>query len=253
MLNQMRELLAFSCVFILAHLTVKSQVNPFLENFRVGFGGGVNYSQIMESRSYNLYEDLTGAEYENTYSGLFKNFGHQYFVQMDYRLMDFLALTLKPGTYTYSFTRLSNIMFENDTVDQANEIRLRYFEIPLEVRYTLDLDGTFMPYVGGGFTYAHLMDSQEAANQTFIRPKMTLGGVAGTYIDLNYLILDFNVGYHYGLHVITSKANRDDTGSRDSYSQSDIRLNDLKINLSVLFSLQKRSGSGRKAKCKLPQ
>lgn len=130
---------------------------------------------------------------------------------------------------------------------------MRYFEIPLEVRYTLDLGGVFMPYAGGGFSYAHLMGSQEATNQTFIRPKMTLGGVAGTYIDLNYLILDFNVGYHYGVHIITSKANRDDTGSRDSYSQSDIRLNDLKINLSVLFSLQKKGTRGRKSKCKLPQ
>jgi len=249
----MRKILAFSIVLLFSTTIISAQVNPFLENFRVGFGAGVNFSHVLESQSYNLYEDLTGAEYKNTYSGLFKNFGHQYFVQVDYRLTDFIALTMKPGTYTYSFTRLTNIMFEDDTVEQANDVRLRYFEIPLEVRYTLDLGGIFMPYVGGDFTYAHLMGSQEATNQTFIRPKMTLGGVAGTYIDLNYLILDFNVGYHYGLHIITSKENRDDTGSRDSYSQSDIRLNDLKINLSVLFSLQKRSGSGRKSKCKLPQ
>jgi opacity protein-like surface antigen len=249
----MRKILVFPIIFLFSTTIVLAQVNPFLESFRVGFGAGVNFSHVLEFQSYNLYEDLTGADYKNTYSGLFQNFGHQYFVQVDYRLMDFIALTMKPGTYTYSFTRLSNIMFQDDTVEQANEVRLRYFEIPLEVRYTLDLGGTFMPYVGGGFTYAHLMGSQEASNQTFIRPKMTLGGMAGTYIDLNYLILDFNVGYHYGLHVITSKENRDDTSSRDSYSQSDIRLNDLKINLSVLFSLQKRGSRGRKTKCKLPQ
>ena len=249
----MRKILAFTCFLLFANITIHAQVNPFLENFRVGFGGGVNFSHVLESQSYNLYEDLSGAEYKNTYSGLFQNFGHQYFAQIDYRLMDFISLTLKPGTYTYSFTRLSNIMFQDDTVEQANDVRLRYFEIPLEARYTLDLGGMFIPYVGGGFTYAHLMGSQEATNQTFIRPKMTLGGVAGTYIDLNYLILDFNVGYHYGVHIITSKANRDDTGSRDSYSQSDIRLNDLKINLSVLFSLQKMGTRGRKSKCKLPQ
>ncbi|KPL09097.1 MAG: hypothetical protein AMS26_23330 [Bacteroides sp. SM23_62] len=248
----MQKILAFLFVLLFSTTIMTAQVNPFLENFRVGFGAGVNFSHIMETQSYNLYEDLTGEEYRNTYSSIFQNFGHQYFVQLDYRLMDFLALTLKPGTYTYSFTRLTNIVFQDETVEQANEIRLRYFEIPLEVRYTADL-GTFMPYAGGGFTYAHLMGSQEATNQTFIRPKMTLGGAVGTYIDLNYLILDFNVGYHYGLHVITSKANRDDTGSRDSYSQSDIRLNDLSINLSVLFSLQKKSGRGRKVKCKFPQ
>jgi opacity protein-like surface antigen len=249
----MKKILVFSFVFLISSTISSSQVNPFLENFRVGFGAGVNFSYVLESQSYNLYEDLTGAEYKNTYSGLFKNLGHQYFVQVDYRLTDFIALTLKPGTYTYSFTRLTNIMFQDDTVDQANDVRLRYFEIPLEVRYTLDLGGIFMPYVGGGVTYAHLMGSQEATNQTFIRPRITLGGLAGTYIDLNYLILDFNVGYHYGLHVVTSKENRDDTSSRDSYSQSDIRLNDLKVNLSVLFSLQKRGSSGRKSKCKLPQ
>lgn len=249
----MRKILAFSLSLLFSTTTIIAQVNPFLENFRVGFGGGVNFSHIMESQPYNLYEDLSGAEYKNTYSGLFKNFGYQYFVQVDYRLTDFIALTLKPGTYTYSFTRLSNIIFQDDTVEQANEVTLRYFEIPLEVRYTLDLGGNFMPYLGAGFSYAHLMGSLEATNQTFIRPKMTLGGVAGTYIDLNYLILDFNVGYHYGLHVITSKENRDDTGSRDSYSQSDIRLNDIKINLSVLFSLQKRGSGGRKIKCKFPQ
>jgi opacity protein-like surface antigen len=250
----MRKILVFSLLLLIHCIMVRSQVNPFVENFRVGFGAGINFSHIMESESYNLYEDLTGAEYRNAYSGIFQNFGHQYFVQLDYRMMDFLALTLKPGTYTYAFSRLTNIMFENDTVEQSNQIRLRYFELPLEVRYTLDLGGTFMPYVGGGFTYARLMDSQETANRTFIRPRMTLGGVAGTYINLNFLILDFNVGYHYGLHVITSRDNRDDTSSRDSYAQSDIRLNDLKINLSVLFSLQaNKKGRGRRSKCKYPQ
>ncbi|MCK5343048.1 MAG: hypothetical protein KAR20_06575, partial [Candidatus Heimdallarchaeota archaeon] len=92
----MRKILAFSIVLLFSTTIISAQVNPFLENFRVGFGAGVNFSHVLESQSYNLYEDLSGAEYKNTYSGMFKNFGHQYFVQVDYRLMDFIALTMKP-------------------------------------------------------------------------------------------------------------------------------------------------------------
>mgnify|MGYP001077295931 CR=1 FL=1 len=64
----MRKILAFSIILLFSTYLMKAQVNSFLENFRVGFGAGVNFSHIMESKSYNLYEDLTGAEYKNTYS-----------------------------------------------------------------------------------------------------------------------------------------------------------------------------------------
>jgi hypothetical protein len=85
-----------------------------------------------------------------------------------------------------------------------------------------------------------LLGSFDATNQTFIRPKFTAGAVAGTYIDLRYVILDLNVGYHMGLHNITSKSNRFETGNGSTFAQDDILLNDLQISLSVLFSLQKQ-------------
>ena len=88
--------------------------------------------------------------------------------------------------------------------------------------------------------YGHLLRSLDASNPTFIRPKFTAGVVAGTYIDLRYIILDLNAGYHLGLHNIASKADRFATGSNGTFAQDDLILNDLQINLSILFSLQKQ-------------
>jgi hypothetical protein len=226
-----------------------AQGRSFLNNLRVGFGAGINFSHIMEAESYNLYEDLAGTEYESSYRPFYRNFGHQYFIHLDYR-MDFLTVSLKPGTYTYNFSRETNIVFQNETVLQENNYTLRYFEIPLEAKYTLDLE-SWQPYIGGKLSYGHMLGSAASSNNSFIRPKISLGALAGTYIDLQYVILDVNIGYNYGLHIITSKANRDDTGSSVSFSQSDIRLNDLNLNVSALFALQKRRSTG-KAACKYP-
>ncbi|MEZ5072204.1 MAG: hypothetical protein R2751_14900 [Bacteroidales bacterium] len=54
------------------------------------------------------------------------------------------------------------------------------------------------------------------------------------------MILDLNAAYRYGLHNIVSKADRFGTGSGATFAQSDLLLNDLQINLSLLFSLQKQ-------------
>jgi len=250
--ERMRIILMHRIGFILILLAVSislsfGQRSSFLEQMRVGFGAGVNFSHILETQSYNLYEDLEGEVYESKYRPFYQNFGHQYFIHLDYQ-KDFLSLSLKPGTYTYNFSRESSIPFQNQTVIQENSYTLRYFEIPLEAKYTLELNGV-QPYLGGAVAYGHMLGS--SSNNTFIKPKITLGALAGTYIDLQYIILDVNIGYNYGLHIITSKANRSETGSPDAYTQSDIRLNDIRINVSALFALQKRRSTG-KAACNYP-
>jgi hypothetical protein len=252
LLVRMRNVLMHRIGFILILLAVSitqsvGQRSSFLEQMRVGFGAGVNFSHILETQSYNLYEDLEGEVYESKYRPFYQNFGHQYFIHLDYQ-QNFLSLSLKPGTYTFNFSRESSIPFQNETVTQENSYTLRYFEIPLEAKYTLDLNGV-QPYVGGAVAYAHMLGS--SSNSTIIKPKITLGALAGAYIDLQYIILDVNIGYNYGLHVITSKSNRTDTGNPDAFTQSDIRLNDIRINVSALFALQKRRSTGRAA-CNYP-
>ncbi len=215
-----------------------AQQSGFLNKLRIGFGGGINMAQIVVLESYNIYEDLSGETYDNGYSNMFQNIGNQYFVQIEWFSKD-LIVALKPGTYTYRFSKHNELAFTNETYEQDTPYLLRYFSIPVEARYSFDFQ-RFRPYAGGSVAYSYLLGSLDAASTTFIRSKFTAGAVGGTYIDLRYVILDLNVGYNFGLHNITNKADRYATGSGQTFSQDDIMLNDFQINLSILFSLQKQ-------------
>jgi hypothetical protein len=215
-----------------------SQGTRFLDHLRIGFGAGANSAHIRVLESYNIYEDLTDASYENSYSSMLQNIGNQYFVQMEW-FNDFLILSLKPGTYTYRFSKTNEVIFSNETVRQEVPYLLRYLSVPLEARYKFDFQ-RFRPYVGISVSYSHLLGSHDASNQTFIRPRFAAGAAAGTYIDLRYVILDLNLGYQAGLHNITSKTDRFETGNGSSFAQDDLLLNHVQVSLSVLFSLQKQ-------------
>ena len=56
-----------------------------------------------------------------------------------------------------------------------------------------------------------------------------------------------SLGYQNGLHVITMKDDRYNTAVSSSFSQSDLSLNEIYVNLSLLFTLQKQPfKSGKK-------
>jgi len=223
---------------ILITQALSAQKSSFLDHLRIGFGAGANSAHVIDLESYNVFEDLTGLDYVNNYTGLIQNVGNQYFVQAEW-FNDHIIIALKPGTYTYRFSKTNEVVFTNETVEQVTPYLLRYLSVPVEIRYDVDLQ-RFRPYAGITGAYSHLLTSHDASNQTFIRPKFTAGAVAGTYIDLRYVILDLNVGYHAGIHNITSKTDRFATGSGTTFAQDDMLLNDLQINLSILFSLQKQ-------------
>jgi len=215
-----------------------AQQGSFLDHLRIGFGAGANSAHIIDLEPYNIYEDLTGIQYENSYTGMLQNIGNQYFVHAEW-FNNFIIVALKPGTYTYHFSKLNEVVFTNETVEQVTPYLLRYLSVPVEVRYNLDLQ-RFRPYAGILASYSHLLGSHDASNQTFIRPKIAAGATVGTYIDLRYIILDLNAGYHAGVHNITSKTDRFEAGSGSTFAQDDILLNGLHVSLSILFSLQKQ-------------
>ncbi|MCP4312644.1 MAG: hypothetical protein GY790_15385 [Bacteroidetes bacterium] len=228
--------------FFMLSLSIQAQQSNFLDNLRIGFGGGANMAHIIDLEPYNIFEDLTGAEYENSYTGMVENIGNQYFLQVEW-YNDYLVAVLKPGTYTFRFSKNNNVIFTNETIEQETPYLLRYISVPLELRYNMDLQ-RFRPYAGISAAYSHLLGSNDAANQSFIRPRFTAGPVAGTYIDLKYIILDINVGYLSGLHNVASKSERFGTGIGSTFAQSDILLNNLQLSLSLLFSLQKQTRTG---------
>jgi len=221
-----------------AAITASAQPSGFLDHLRIGFGAGANTAQVIDLSPFTIFEDLTGAEYENSYTGMLRNIGNQYFVQAEYYDQNYI-IALKPGTYSYHFSKENEVVFSNETIEQESPYLLRYITIPLEARYNFDLQ-RYRPYAGITVAYSHLLQSNDASNQTFIRPKITAGAVVGTYIDLRAIILDFNVGYRSGLHNIASKDNRFGTGGGTAFAQDDMLLNDLQVSLSLLFSLQKQ-------------
>lgn len=230
------------CGLILIGVPGKAQQTNFLDQLRIGFGGGINMANIRVLESYNVYEDLTGAVYENAYSGMTQNIGNQYFVQLEW-YNKFLVVALKPGTYTFNFSKYNNVIFMQETAEQSTPYLLRYLTVPLEVRYNVDLQ-RFRPYAGLTAAYSNMLGSNDPSSESFIPTKFSAGAVAGTYIDLRYIILDINVGYLSGLHNITNKSNRYETGNGVTFAQDDILLNKLQISLSLLFSLQKQRRTG---------
>ena len=240
-MTRIKTLVFFAGLFIIS-LTCKAQETNFLDHLRIGFGGGMNLANIKVLESYNVFEDLSGAEYQNSYSGMTSNFGNQYFVQVEW-YNKFLVVSLKPGTYTFRFSKNNSVIFTEETAEQSTPYLLRYLTVPLEVRYNVDLQ-RFRPYAGLTFAYSNMLGSNDPSNESFIPTKLTAGAVAGTYIDLRYIILDLNVGYLSGLHNITSKSTRYETGNGATFAQDDILLNNLQVSLSLLFSLQKQKRTG---------
>ncbi|MCK4749813.1 MAG: hypothetical protein KAT15_22310 [Bacteroidales bacterium] len=236
-MTKLRIIFALAGLAILTQ-SLDAQHGSFLDHLRIGFGAGANTSHIIDLQPYNVFEDLTGTEYENSYTGLLQNTSNQYFVQAEW-YNDFLVIALKPGTYSHRFSKINEVVFTNETVEQVTPTLLRYLSVPVEIRYSMDFQ-RFRPYAGLTVAYSHLLGSNDASNHTFIRPKITAGGVAGTYIDLRYIILDLNVGYHAGVHNIASKSERFEAGSGNTFAQNDILLNNLQVSLSILFSLQKQ-------------
>lgn len=234
--------LVLLCGLFLPGIKGQAQQTNFLDHLRIGFGGGANMTHIVSLESYNVFEDLTGAEYLNSYTGMTENMGNQYFVQLEW-YNDFLVVALKPGTYTFRFSKNNSVVFASETIEQETPYLLRYFSIPMEIRYNVDLQ-RFRPYAGITAAYSKLLGSHDASNQSFIPTKFAAGAVAGTYIDLRYIILDLNLGYLGGLHNIASKNERFETGSGNTFAQDDILLNNLQLSLSLLFSLQKQRRTG---------
>ncbi len=137
---------------MLISMTGRAQQTNFLDQLRIGFGGGVNMANIRVLESYNVFEDLSGAEYENSYSGMFENIGNQYFVQLEW-YNKFLVVALKPGTYTFRFSKNNNVIFTEETIEQSSPYLLRYLTVPVEARYNVDLQ-RFRPYAGLTFAYS---------------------------------------------------------------------------------------------------
>ena len=223
----------------------------FPDKIVLGFGGGINSSLITETEPVTLYENLSGEIRDETYTGYIMNIGNQYFFHIDFYFNDNFVFALKPGTYSYRFLRISNIILGNETIEQETHFRLRYFNVPLEIKYKFS-GVTIRPFLGFSGSYGLLQQQADGLDESIIVTKITAAPIGGFYYDLNSFSINIATGYNFGLHNITRKGDRYAYNSNGLFSQSDIRLNDLFITLSILFSLEK-SRLSKTLECVMPK
>lgn len=245
----MRRITFLLFALVIIH-NVNSQPGRIMQNLKFGFGGGINFTMVDAADEFILYEDLAGNPSYNDYSGVFQNLGNQYFFLAEY-LVNGVVVGVKPGTYSYNFSRKNTLFFENSEVPQNNDFSLRYFSIPMEVKYLLNTN-RLQPFIAGVFTWGTLLGSGENGNLDFIKNRLSIGAAAGAYYETGFMTLMMSLGYNHGIHVITKKLSRYNTSISEPYAQSDLRLNDLYLNLSILFSLEKKRFRSN-VKCPYPQ
>lgn len=237
--------IALLLLLIVCSSTVEAQ-----KTFRYGLGGGINFANISEITSYPLFEDVSGEPYSSQYSSIFSNLGSQFFFHGEWELKQ-LIVAIKPGIYSYNFSKTDEVLFNSEPVEQSNSYLLRYFQIPLEARIVMG-SGNFRPYIGGGIAYGHLLQIGGDGTNSFIHPKFTAAPLVGAYYSFTNFDLVLDLGYNIGLHSITRESSRVNTTSRTPYSQSDIKLNDLYASVSIIFALSQGGESKGALDCPAP-
>jgi hypothetical protein len=234
--------------FLLAVLQLEGQSGSFLQNLRVGAGAGMNFTSVITSSGNNIYEDLSGNIIETDYSTMIENLSGHYYFHAEYPVSQFIV-GLRPGTYSYRFERKNTLIFEQNENEQVNDFTLRYFEIPLDIKYRL-LPNRIQPFLGGTISWGTLLGGGEGGG-AFIRNRLSMGINGGGYFETGVTTVMIAAGYNLGPHNITRKQERFETAIENPYSLDDLKLNNLNINLSVLFSLEKQRFSATR-KCRYP-
>lgn len=252
----------------------------------IGFRGGVNFTLPMPVKRFSVIQNLDGTQTEQgrkDYGAFYKNPGYQYGFSVLYRLNSRMLLSLEPTFASYVIKYETKSVW-NDAGDNGNRIeintaytdRLKYFEIPLEMRYELGT-GQMRPYLAGGVVYGirtgaaanaeaevvqyvddvaiDLENTHAAGNVpgNYIHSRLVVFPGAGFFYDLGGIVLYAEADYYFGLHNIVDESarfsNQQTVGS--SYDVPDnLKPDNLVINVGVLFrigsgGLSGGSGSGK--------
>ncbi len=250
----------------------------------VGFKGGVNFSVVFPTQRFSVIQSLDGtgaSQAQKEYGSFFRNTGYQYgFVGM-IRVGKSFLVSIEPAFSSYVMKyQARSTWYNTSTPTDRIEIttkftdKLRYFEIPIEVRYELGT-GQIRPYLAAGFFYGMLTGALGSAQSSTVQyindvainleNNESAGDISGNYIttrlatfpgiglfvDYSRFILFAEADYYISLHNIVNESarysNQQSVGS--SYNVPDnLKLDNLVINIGVLFRINSslgNQGSGR--------
>jgi hypothetical protein len=249
----------------------------------VGFKGGINFSVVSPTLRFSVFQGINGdgtTGYKN-YDAFYKNMGYQYgFIGM-IELSPLINLSLEPSFSSYSikYSALSSWSDASSTINHL-EIntdfidRLKYFEIPLIIRYKL-ASGKIRPFLSAGFFYGMMTGSQSQVHSTttqylgdletelesstagydnsdnFIQTRLAVFPGAGFFYDFSFMTIFAEASYIFGLNNIVSESarysNQQIVGS--NYNVPDnLRFDNPTVNIGLLFNINRR-GEGQAVDC----
>jgi hypothetical protein len=183
---------------------------------------------------------------------------------------------MEPGFSTYSMKyQVRSTWYDGSAPTDRIEIttkfsdKLRYFEIPVELRYELG-SGMIKPYLAAGFFYGMLTGATGSSQSSTVQyindvpvnlGNNTLAGdISGNYIttrlatfpgvglfvEMSQIVIFAEADYYISLHNIVNESarysNQQSVGS--NYNVPDnLKLDNLVINLGVLFRISSNLGN----------
>jgi hypothetical protein len=273
-------LLLFSLLFVAAAPAVAG------DGLLVGFKGGVNFSVVIPTQRFSVIQSLGNAgtaAAQKEYGPFIRNTGYQYGFLGMIRIGNALLVSIEPSfsSYVMKYQARSTWYDASSTSDRIEITtkftdKLRYFEIPLEIRYELGT-GQIRPYLAAGFFYGMLTGATGSAESSTVQyindvainleNNESAGDISGNYIttrlatfpgvglfvDLSRIILFAEADYYISLHNIVNESARfsNQQSVGNSYNVPDnLKLDNLVINIGVLFRINSNLGSQKSGRGK---
>ncbi len=245
----------------------------------VGFKGGVNFSVVIPTQRFSVIQSLgssgTSAA-QKEYGPFIRNTGYQYGFLGMIRVGKAFLISVEPAFSSYVMKyQARSTWFNGSTPTDRIEIttkftdKLRYFEIPLEIRYEMG-KGQIRPYLAAGFFYGMLTGATGSAQSSTVQyindvainleNNTSAGDISGNYIttrlatfpgiglfvEMSRIVLFAEADYFISLHNIVDESARysNQQSVGNSYSVPDnLKLDNLVINIGVLFRINSSLGN----------
>lgn len=239
-------------------------------NLKVGFRGGVNFSQpFVMGRNEVLQVDDPADVFEKDYLPFFTNAGYHYaFVFLTY-LNESLSLSVEPAMTTYNYKYRLSTSWTNGT-DPADYIEyetkhrnnISYLELPIVLRYEFG-GSKIHPFVSLGLTYGYRINASKKMEYTvtrhtgvlsipyenytlssnsaksYIHSRFEIAPGIGFFYPLGPVKLFLSADFSFPLNNIVDESQRyaNSTVTNGMYDvQDDIRLGALNLTLGFIFS-----------------
>lgn len=238
-----------------------------------GLKGGVNFSLISPTRRFSVIQGMNGSSVavpEKDYALFYENTGYQYGFIGLYKINKSLSISIEPtfSSYTIKYTTGNSWSDNINRIEITTDFntKLKYFEIPLILRYEINT-GEIRPFIAAGFFYglqtgapAHAksttvqfvndveipLDNSESAGDVsgnYINTRLAVFPGAGLLYELGFMSIFAEVDYIIGLHnVVNESARYSNQQSVGGYYDvpDNLRFDNLVFNMGVLFNITSR-------------